>query len=188
VLAAYNLPSPSNKGAIKAILGGWEVTGTSILQSGKPLTVFTSAPFQPITDSSGNVIGLQPGSGDYNADGFNYDFPNVPSGMKTSGYSRSNFLNGIFTPSSFGVPTIGTEGKEKRNMFRGPGYADVDMAFIKNNQLYERLAMQVRVEAFNLFNRVNLNGVNTDLAGGSFGKSTNSYNPRIFQLGLRFTF
>jgi len=188
VIGVYNLPSPSNKGAIKAVLGGWEVTGTSILQSGKPLTVFTSAPFQPITDSSGNVIGLQPGSGDYNADGSNFDYPNVPSGLKTSGYSRTDFLNGIFTQSSFGVPTIGTNGDEKRNMFRGPGYATVDMAFIKNNQLYENLGMQIRVEAFNVLNRVNLNGVNTDLSCGCFGKSANSYNPRIFQLGLRLTF
>jgi len=201
VIAAYSLPSLANSGkALKAVLGGWEVTGTSILQSGKPFTVFTSAPFlafcadgslsnqSPGCSASNPAVSLQPGSGDYNADGFNYDFPNVPAGMKTSGYSRSDFLNGIFTGSSFGVPTPGTEGNEKRNIFRGPGFANVDMAFIKNNQLYESLAMQIRVEAFNLFNRVNLNGVNTDLAGGGFGKSTTSYNPRIFQLGLRFTF
>ena len=51
-------------------------------------------------------------------------------------HSRQDFLNkGIFTLSDFTAPTMGTNGSEKRNLFRNPGYLNLDSSMIKNNKL-----------------------------------------------------
>ena len=67
-------PGPRTAGRLT---GGWTVSGTTILQSGQPFTVNTTATFQPVRDSNGNITGLSAASGDYNADGDNNDYPNV---------------------------------------------------------------------------------------------------------------
>jgi len=171
----YNLPSFSQTPpVVQRVFGGWQLASTLILQSGYPFTVYTSAPF-----SAG---------GDYNADGYNYDFSNTPTQDFTGGHSRQDYLRGLFTSADFPVPTPGTEGNLKRNLYRGPGFANVDFGLIKNNRIKERTNIQVRVESFNLFNRVNLQGVNSDLTSGMFGRSTSTYNPRTIQLGLRAEF
>jgi hypothetical protein len=189
VSAILNLPAFSSSPLlVKKILGGWELASTVILQSGYPYTVYTSASFQPLTDAQGRVTGLAPGSGDFNADGYHYDVPDMPGNLSTSGHSRQDYLRGLFSPSQFPVPAPGTEGNEPRNLFRGPGYANVDAGFIKNNRWRERFNAQLRFEFFNLFNRVNLQNVDSNLSSGTFGFSTSTYNPRIIQLGLRLEF
>jgi carboxypeptidase family protein len=43
-----------------------------------------------------------------------------------------------------------------RNKFTGPGFGDVDLSFIKNVPITERVKVQLRADFFNLFNRINL--------------------------------
>ncbi len=43
-----------------------------------------------------------------------------------------------------------------RNRFAGPGFGDVDLSFIKNVPITERVKIQLRADIFNLFNRINL--------------------------------
>jgi hypothetical protein len=189
LMAVYNLPLLSQSPAlVRRTAGGWELASTVILQSGRPFTVFSSAPFQPIVDSTGTVIGLAPGSGDYNADGFNFDVPNMPNTAISGSHSRQDYLRGLFAAADFPVPAPGQEGNEQRSLFRGPGFANIDLGMIKNNSIGERLNLQVRFEFFNLFNRVNLQGVDSDLASGTFGSSVATYSPRSIQLGLRLEF
>lgn len=57
-----------------------------VLQPDLPFTVYTSAPFLPVFNSSGQVIGNT--GGDYNADGFNYEVPNAPHLETTSAVNR----------------------------------------------------------------------------------------------------
>ena len=187
--ATYDLPSPSGAlGILKPVLGGWEWASVSILQSGTPFTVFTDASFQPILDANGKVIGLKPGSGDYNADGVNFDFPNAPTQKVSTSFSRQQYINGVFPASIFGQPAVGTEGNLKRASFRNPGFINVDMSMIKNNRFGERYNLQLRFEFFNILNRVNLTGVDGNLNSGTFGRSTSTYDPRIIQLGARLVF
>src|SRR6202008_2163185 len=98
---------------------------------------------------------------DYNADGFNYDFPNVAS--YSQGTSRSSFLNGVFPASNFSAPTLGTEGNEKPYAYRGPTYYNWDVSLAKNTHLTERVSLQLRFDYFNVFNHVNLQGVDGNL-------------------------
>jgi hypothetical protein len=133
---------------------------------------------------------MSPTSGDYNADGYNYDFPNLPSTGYHSGQSRQDYLNGVFAggASIFPQPAIGTEGNEQRGRYWGPGFAGADMALLKNIPVTERVRVQFRAEGFNIFNRPNLNGLDSNLADGTFGKVTGQYNPRYFQFGAKIDF
>jgi len=165
---------------------GWTLSGTGILQSGTPFTVYTGAAFAPLRNGSGQIIGYAPGSGDFNADGVNYDFPNTGSYQTPS--NRNSYLNGIFTASSFTVPNLGSGGNEGVNRFRNPGFAELDAALLKDIPLFERLKLQIRAEGFNMLNRVNLGGIDGNLASGTFGRSTSQLQPRWFQFGVRIFF
>jgi Carboxypeptidase regulatory-like domain len=179
----WKVPVPgswSNR-AVDLALKGWQLSGTAALQSGLPFTVITTAPFQPSFDAAGNVNGLLPGSGDFNADGYNYDYPNAPSSYKTA-TGHKNYVNGVLSASSFPIPALGVEGSEKPNRFRGPGYADVDAALTKVTPITEGVSFQFRFEIFDLFNRVNLNGLDSNLSDSTFGQSTTQFNPRWVEL------
>jgi hypothetical protein len=185
----WNLPGPDS-GAGKAILGGWQLSGVLLAQTGVPYTVSCSRSFVPVRDSAGVIVG---NSGcDYNADGTNFDRPNTPSFGDSRSGSDDDFLNGIFTASEFPVPGLGQNGTLGRNTFRGPSYFNVDLALVKTIHtpfFTSRGAdLQLRVESFNLFNTVNLANPIGDLSNPNFGKSTAALPGRIVQFGVRFQF
>jgi len=169
----YELPGLNNgAGFAGHATGGWGLSGTSIYQSGYPFTVFNGASFN--------------GGGDYNADGDNYDFPNVSS--YTHSTSRSAYISGIFAPGQFTTPTAGTEGNERSNGFRNPHFVQTDLTVYKNTHITERLNFQVRFEFYDLFNHPNFGNVGSNLTGGNFGKVTSQTLPRWWQLGGKITF
>jgi len=177
----------------KSVLGGWRMSNILVLQSGIPFSVFTSAPFNPILDAGGNVVGLQPGSGDFNADGYGFDLPNAPAAGTVHTGNRSNFLNGIAPASAFPTPALGQQGNVGRNTFTGPGLANINTEFAKVVKL-ERFSIEFRADVFNLFNRVNLAqpdgapGGGRDLSSPLFGQSTTQNLPRSWQFGLHLDF
>jgi hypothetical protein len=180
--------------ALNTVLKGWQIAATSIIQSGLPFTVYNNSAFIPVwndpncanTVTAGcQVIGNS--GGDYNADGNNYDVPNVARSY-TLPTGSTKYLNGIFAPTDFAAPTLGTEGNERLNRFRGPGYYNVDASLVKQTALTERVNLQLRFEFFNVFNHTNLNGVDSNLADGSFGQSTSAFNPRWLQIAAKISF
>lgn len=175
VIGLWDMPFfASSRGIGKQVLGGWQLGGFAILQSGGPISVFTSAVYP---------------RGDFNADGTTGDRPNAPTAdVPRSGWSRAQYLNGIFSTSIFPIPTLGTGGNLGRNTFRGPGYAQIDMSLSKRFPVTERISLQFRAEAFNALNHVNLNNPTLDLSSINFGKSTSALIPRQFQLGLKVMF
>lgn len=195
----WALPSPHGSGFMNKLLGGWELTNVTILQSGPPFSVICTANFAPVFDTGGNVVGNT--GCDYNADGTNYDRPNTPAfGNSKGGLSRSDYLTGIFAcngtalcGSVFPSPGL-VEGNLGRNTFHGPGFANTDFSVIKNLKIPwfiggEGANLQFRTEFFNVFNRVNLTQVGTNIANPSnFGKSTGAYPARDIQFALRIAF
>jgi len=185
------VPARYSSAWARNLLGGWQLGGVWILQSGLPFTVYTSAPFAPVFDGAGNVVGNT--GGDYNADGNNYDVPNVPSfGSHLTGKKKKDYLNGLFTASQFPTPALGEEGGLGRNTYDQLGYNNLDFTFEKffNTPWFfgEKLKLQAKAEVFNLFNRVNLTGVNSDMTSGLFGHSTNQLPARSLQLHIRASF
>ncbi len=183
----YDLPTVHNgHGLVGRVLSGWSLSGTSTAQNGNPFTVFTSASFQPVKNAAGTFTGFAPGSGDYNADGFNLDYPNVSTYELPT--SRTAYLNGVFSPGIVSQPGFGTEGNEKPNRYRNPGFAETDASLIKSTTITERVRLQLRFEYYNIFNHPNLNGVNADISNGNFGRSTSQAQPRWLQLGAKIYF
>ncbi|HZY74020.1 MAG TPA: carboxypeptidase-like regulatory domain-containing protein [Edaphobacter sp.] len=173
--AVWNIPGLNN-GIQHFITSGWSLSPVIILQSGQPFTVYTSAAFP---------------SGDFNADGYNYDVPDVPSFGNTKSTSRSDFLKGVFAASDFPHPALGTEGNLGRNTYNGPGLANVNLAasrFFRLPFLGEQGGFQIRGEILNLFNRVNLTNPVSDLSSGEFGKSTDQNLPRNIQVSGKIRF
>lgn len=184
---SYQLPGFNNgHGSLGHFTNGWILSGITILQSGTPFTVLTTAPFLPLRNSSGQIIGYAPGSGDFNADGDNYDYPDVLSYKTTN--TRQAYLSGVFSKANFPNPALGVEGDEKVNRFRNPGFAETDAALAKDTALTERVRLQLRFEFYNVFNRVNLGPVDSNLSDSNFGRVTSQLKPRWIQLGPRLSF
>jgi hypothetical protein len=103
-----------------------------------------------------------------------------------------------FNPCAFGIPN-GTFGNLGRNVFRGPAVYNMDLSLFKNIQIREGWKLQLRAEAFNVFNRQNwdtpANGNLTLNAGNSIttsvGKISNlaqGTTPRQIQFGIRLVY
>jgi hypothetical protein len=176
--AVWNIPGVHDNGWAHAITNGFTVSPIVILQSGQPFTVYTSNQFTA--------------GGDYNADGNDYDMPNVPTFGRTIRASRSKFLDPsiggsgpLFAGSAFPAPTPGTEGNLGRNTYNGPGYAQTNIAVERKFPLpfLGKAGMfELRGEFLNAFNRVNLAKPISDLGSTSFGTSTTQLMPRQIQL------
>jgi hypothetical protein len=101
------------------------------------------------------------------------------------------------------IPTASqrTYGSLPRNAFRGPGRVNTDLAVAKTFQFGERLNIEFRAEAFNVFNQVEFyqpgcspgtNGIPLcnplTVETGNLGQLTSTYDPRILQFALRVRF
>jgi len=186
LVGIWETPFFKNRGAFAPahyVLGGWQLSGIAILDSGTPITVTNTAAFR--LDPTGKVnLG-----GDYNADNSTGDRPNAPlTAVQTVGFSRQAFITGIVPASIFPAPAPGTDGNLGRDTFRGPGFAQVDLALTKNFKIGERINATLRGDAYNAFNRVNLTNPTLDLNSVNFGKSTGQNTPRLMQVGLRLRF
>lgn len=217
--ASYDIPGLNNAGFVKRLTNGFNLASTLILQSGNPFYVSSQSPLALIDTTGVTVtpsnyaselaagnIAYAANSGNYSADG-DYgsdqnvsqggDVPNVLSyHQKTNrkAYQYTGVVDsGVITHAQFAAPAFnanGAEGNEKMNAFRDPGYADVDLTVRKSTSITERVQLQFRVDFFNLFNRVNLNGVdfNFNDTSANFGTANSTLPPRYEQLGIKLVF
>jgi hypothetical protein len=187
----WAVPSNYAHRAERYVLGGWQFGGVWIMQSGLPFSVYTTAPFSAVFGPTGTVIGNA--GGDYNADGSNYDVPDIPSfGSHLSGQSRKAFLTGLFPASAFPTPPLGQEGTLGRNTYDQPGYSNLNFTFEKLFHapwfFSEKMQIEAKGEVFNLFNRANLTTVTSDLSSSLFGHATSQLPARSLQIHLRASF
>ncbi len=201
---SYQLPDvDGGRGLLGHVASGYSLSGSTILQSGTPFTVYTSAPFHAqlidtTLPASASNLQFAPDSGDFNADGDNFDIPNVSSYRQP--HDRKSFKSGagIFTHCSgsnlsgcgnFTLPTLGTEGNEKTNLFQNPGYAQTDLSLKKATPINERFALELRMDAINAFNRPNLNGVDANAADGTnFGTTGSTQTARTVTVSAKLIF
>jgi hypothetical protein len=166
----YQIPGPKT-GAMQYALGGWQVNGILVLQTGPPLTISTGFDnsFSGIGNDRVDIIGDPSLSG------------SRPRGARILRW----FNTAAFRPNAPG--TFGTLG---RNTMVGPGYADLDLSLFKAFAMpfSERHKVEFRAECFNSLNRVNLGNPSTSFSSSLFGRITGAGDPRILQLGLRYSF
>ena len=162
----------SDGGALSAILAETELQGVVSLQSGRPFTV---ALMREVDNSNTGISTLGFGSNDR---------PNVTGNPSLDDPSPDRW----FDAAAFTTPAFGTFGNAPRNLLDGPGYQNVNLAFLKHVTLTERTRLQLRVEAFNLFNRPNFNLPDAFLGSPTFGRVTSADSPRRCQFGVRLIF
>jgi len=80
--ALWTLPSPKSNALATNVLGGWKLNSIVSLQSGRPFDVYCGLPWYEGCD--------------FNMDGLAYDRPNRPAGIKATGFSNQQFVNGLF--------------------------------------------------------------------------------------------
>lgn len=165
-------PYLHDNGWVSTALGGWETYGIVTVQSGRPFTVALLSEI----DNSGtgrSILGF----------GAN-DRPNVAGNPELSNPTTDQWFN----TSAFAFPALGTFGDAGRNMLDGPGYQSVNLSLMKNTALSERVNLQFRAEAFNLFNHPNFNLPDNFLGSPTFGRITSARDPRHIQFGLKLLF
>jgi hypothetical protein len=152
-------------GLVDGLLGGWQVSYLFRAQSGAPLGFgnFLFAEGKTIDDV------VLPGDQRSETRWFNVDAFNRVNAQQLVSNVRTQ-------PSRFGE-------------VRGPGYALLDLGFLKNVSLGSRMRVQFRAEIYNAFNRANLAGPNTGPTNSAFGTITAQNGlPRQLQLAARLSF
>ena len=147
------------------------MNGIVTLQSGAPITIATGV------DNSFSGIGQD-----------RVDIVGDP--RLDSGRPKADQIARWFNTAAFRENAAGTFGTLGRNTERGPGLSVVDFSAFKNFPMpyAESHKLEFRFEVFNLFNHANLGNPNTTLTSSVFGRITSAADPRILQLGLRYSF
>lgn len=208
---SYDIPGVTRNGTfVRRLTTGFNLASTTVLQSGTPFFVTNNNPLKLIDKTGATVtaenyqtelaagnITYASNSGNYAADRANFDIPDATSYSQKrdrKAYKYTGVVDsGTVTHSQFAQPafkTGGNQGNEKLGQFRNPGYANTDLTVKKDTAITERLHFELRLDMFNLFNRVNLNSVNTNYGDTSAGFGTTSSNmpPRNMQLGAKISF
>ena len=79
-------------------------------------------------------------------------------------------------------------GNEGRDIVRGPGLQRVDLSLFKNIAIHRSHEVQLRVEAFNLFNHPHFGQPGSTIGTATFGAITSADDGRIVQLGVKYSF
>jgi hypothetical protein len=203
----YNIPTASSNRVAEAVLGKWSVSSNIHVQSGLPLNITAVQAVNPVTG------------------GTNITFPNVITGVPFYLYG-SQFPGGRIinntppTPAQVAgagcapvtpttpakgalcTPAAGQNGDIGRDVFRATPNWQVDMALQREFGLTDKLKLEFRGEAFNVFNHPNFGLPNATLTAANFGQPTTMLNgalvgvnplyqiggPRSMQFSLKLKF
>ena len=160
-----------NRGAIATALGGWEFSGISVFQSGRPILI--------IGPDQTNL---------YNFSATNGRANRLHSPLLASGQSDNNWFD--TTAFAAAAPfTIPNDSLSQPNL-RSQRRINTDFSLIKNTRFLEKYNVQFRAECFNIFNHPALAPPVTDVTNAQFGQVTSSIggSERNIQLGLRILF
>jgi hypothetical protein len=183
----YETPQFANS-FLRALGGGWRLSGIVRMLSGPMLTVNTGID-QALT---GTVFST--------ANGNVQQSDQRPNQILRSPYvANKNISNGWINPAAFAQPALGTYGSVARASVVGPGSVRIDMGVVRIFRVHERQSVEFRAEAFNVANHVNAcsssagqqgspNCMSTNLTDATFGRILAAGDPRIMQMALKFVF
>jgi hypothetical protein len=75
-----------------------------------------------------------------------------------------------------------------RNPFHGPGLNNMDIVFAKDTRITESTRLELRFEAYNVFNHAQFFNPVGDINASNFGQVVQAHDPRLIQLGAKFYF
>jgi hypothetical protein len=183
--ATYSLPGRYTSRLAEGALGGWSLDTRIIGRSALPFIVTSGTIFLSGMQQASLIPDVVAGVPFYISDSA------APGGRRVN-------------PAAFQVPPAGQQGNEPRNFLRGFDLWQTDLALRKEFPLHERLKLQFRAEAFNLFNRPNFGAIQNSTTAGPalFGRATGLLStqlgdlnplyqtggPRSLQLALKLIF
>jgi Carboxypeptidase regulatory-like domain/TonB dependent receptor/TonB-dependent Receptor Plug Domain len=152
---SWDLPSKVNGEFAKAVLANWGLDARFSARTGFPVNIQGAL----LTD---------PSNGDQRFGGVNIvsGAPTYLTGDQYPGHRRINLA--AFTA----ISVFGQTGNAPRNALRGFGAHQVNLALRRDFHVGEKLTVQFRVEAFNVFNHPNFGVINTTLTNSAFGQAT----------------
>jgi hypothetical protein len=172
----YQLPIFKAPGLMHSILGGWEVAGTMVWETGT------------IIANQGSGLSIS-----YDPVGLGGGYTNRPNINGKMHYIKTQ--KQWFDPSIFSAPTpawagnlnqgFGNVGKDA---IVGPGRVNFNTSLYKTFAFTERVHFEFRAESFNTFNHTQFNGVGNSFGNGNFGQVTSTWDPRTLQLGGKLSF
>jgi len=179
----WEIPGPSS-GALRSVLDGWQISGVTSTQSGRPFTILTGV------DSSGDA---NTGS----------DRPNVnPSGSFVWDEEHRTFVNNgyyVVPLGTNGLPLANSlgNGNAPRNSERYAPAWLTDLSLLKRVSFGEK-QISLRVDAFNVFNQDDYGGARgtsisaaptfNNMSSPSFGQNGLNWGRRSLQFGAKFSF
>jgi len=174
----YELPWYADQhGAIGKLLGGWQASGIVTYQTGLPFTATYSA-FDPAG------LGLLNGSSPAGGRPYLLCDPNVGAPHTFTQWFNTSCFQSTTPTSAPAVP-----GTSPRGILEGPPTFRVDFTLTKNIRFSERMRLQLRGEAFNLFNHTNFTTFGTAASTlSTFGVINGTRDPRTLQFGIKFEY
>ncbi len=183
---SYELPHAFQSRFARSALHHWGLDGRFTARTGFPVTLF---------DGFRNFV--DPMTGQIFNRGVNLT-TGFPLYVRGSQFPGGRAIN----PAAFSSPPAGQQGNAPRNFARGFGAWQMDLAIRREFPIYERLKLQFRAEAFNVFNHPNFGAINGRFGQSTFGQATATLaqslgilsplyqggGPRSMQLALRLTF
>lgn len=182
----WDLPTNKyfNKGVAKAILGNFTLSGIVGIRTGTPFTVYDCVNgFSTCTRLIPTGTVNYTGSTGADAGGPNrFVYINL-SGQSSIALPAS--ANNIFPGENGFLP----DNMTARNAFRGPGFWNADLALSKRVFFTERVNLQFRIDAQNVFNHANpiINTGETDIAATN-QVTVSKFGRRQIQFGLKLNF
>lgn len=147
---AHGDPKPqSDSGLLHTLLDDWQISGVTVFQSGTPFSVINGGSNLGISvlDNAGVANGAGVGS-----------YPDVvgrPQSALPAGVNRLNPQSIgplLYNPAAFAAPRGLTFGNAGRNFLNNPHRLNFDMSLLKNFKVTEGSNLEIRAEAFNVFN------------------------------------
>jgi outer membrane receptor protein involved in Fe transport len=189
---------------VSRVLKGWSLYPIFSWRNGFPLSINSELPVNPGTPGPSGAGDGFLANADF-APGFNRitifnprhtgSCTNPNTGAVDTGnlyFNCSAFVALADTPN-FSDPY----GNTPRDFFRGPGRTNLDLALAKTTPISERVNVELRLEAFNVFNHAEFANPDTNLASATFGQITSTtlgtgvtalQTQRIVQVAGRLTF
>lgn len=175
---SYQLPLERLVHASNRWTQGWQLSGITHFSTGFPVTL--------VSYGDNSLLGTEPNG----INNYSVDVPDYTGGPLDINHNPRNGQP-YFNTSLFTENALGTPGNVPRRFFYGPGLDNYDMAITKNIPVGESKSLQIRVEAFNVFNHTQFFGSQTvdgNISTATFGQVVSADPPRLIQLGAKLFF
>ena len=171
---AWELPfGPGKKFATDAkgfwggLVGGWQLNGITILQSGTPVDLTLAADIANTGGAGGD---------------------NRPDRIGDPNEGGAKTVQQWFNTAAFALPRQFVWGNAGKNLITGPGITQWDISLFKNIALTETQRLQFRFEVFNFINHPNFDAPNAQFGTAQFGRILSAGEARELQFAVRYSF